>query len=109
VTHKLGKPNKSAGSCSHNSFLHFPGNAFRWPIRQILFVSPEIGWAAGGNVYSAVGGIYFSRDGGQIWSLDVTTNAEMDACDSKRSGAHLQVWCAGTDSNFNGVVYGLSK
>ncbi|HZP62684.1 MAG TPA: hypothetical protein VFB28_04645 [Terriglobales bacterium] len=80
-----------------------------WPIRQILFVSPVIGWAAGGNVYSAVGGIYFSRDGGQTWSLDVTTNAEMDACDSKRSGAHLQVWCAGTDSNFNGVVYGLSK
>ena len=58
---------------------------------------------------AAAQNVYFSRDGGQTWTLDVTTNAEMSSCDSKRSGTHLQVWCAGYDGNFNGVVYGLSK
>jgi hypothetical protein len=80
-----------------------------WPIRQILFLSGLTGWAAGGNVYTGVGGIYFSRDGGQTWSVDVTTNAEMSACDSKESGTHFQIWCAGTDASFNGVVYSLRR
>jgi hypothetical protein len=78
-----------------------------WPIREIRFVTPKIGWAAGGNIYSKVGGIYFSRNGGKSWSLDVTTGAEMDACDSKRVGTKFQVWCAGYNSSLNGVVYAL--
>ena len=51
-----------------------------WPIREILFLSSKIGLAAGGNLYTGVGGIYFSGDGGNKWSVDITTNAEMDAC-----------------------------
>jgi photosystem II stability/assembly factor-like uncharacterized protein len=80
-----------------------------WPIREIRFLTPKMGWAAGGNIYTGVGGIYFSRDGGKTWSLDVDTGAEMDACDSRTSGIHVQVWCAGYNSSFNGVVYGFRR
>jgi photosystem II stability/assembly factor-like uncharacterized protein len=79
-----------------------------WPIRELRFITPQTGWAAGGNIYSNVGGIYFSADGGQTWSLDVDTNGnEMDACDSQKVGNNFQVWCAGYNSSFNGVVYTL--
>lgn len=80
-----------------------------WPIREILFLTPKTGWAAGGNVYSQVGGMYFSSDGGKTWSLDTSTGAEMDACDSKPVGKKAQVWCAGYKYNgaFTGVVYTL--
>jgi BNR/Asp-box repeat len=76
-----------------------------WPIREILFLTPGVGWAAGGNYSSNVGGMYFSKDGGQTWSLDVNTGAEMGACDSKRQGNQVQVWCAGFNGSFNSVVY----
>jgi hypothetical protein len=79
-----------------------------WPIREIRFLTPKIGWAAGGNVYSKVGGMYFSRNGGKTWSRDANTGAEMSSCDSKRIGTKFQVWCAGfnnVNNSFNGVVY----
>jgi photosystem II stability/assembly factor-like uncharacterized protein len=78
-----------------------------WPIRELRFLNSKIGWAAGGNYSSNVGGMYFSGDGGQTWSLDVSTGAEMDACDSKRSGTRFQVWCAGYNGSFSTVVYSL--
>jgi photosystem II stability/assembly factor-like uncharacterized protein len=78
-----------------------------WPIRQINFLTPQVGWAAGGNVYSGVGGMYYSADGGQTWTLDSSTGAEMDACDWKHSGKNYQIWCAGYNGSFNGVVYTL--
>lgn len=78
-----------------------------WPIREILFLTPKIGWAAGGNVYTGVGGIYYSGNGGQTWSVDVTTNAEMDACDKQPANPGYRVWCAGYDSSFNGVIYSV--
>jgi photosystem II stability/assembly factor-like uncharacterized protein len=76
-----------------------------WPIRQLIFVTSKIGWAAGGNIYSDVGGIYFTSDGGQTWSLDVNTGSEMDACDERALKVGHQVWCAGYDASFNGVIY----
>lgn len=76
-----------------------------WPIRQFVFVTTTIGWAAGGNIYSGVGGIYFTSDGGQTWSLDVNTGSEMDACDKRTLKVGHQVWCAGYDASFNGVIY----
>lgn len=79
-----------------------------WPIREILFVSAKDGLAAGGNVYTGVGGIYFSGDGGQTWTVDVTTNAEMDACAEQPVSSGYRVWCAGYDESFNGVIYGLA-
>lgn len=78
-----------------------------WPIRQILFLNSKNGWAAGGNVYTGVGGIYFSNDGGQTWAVDVTTNAEMDACDKRTVTSGTRIWCAGYDSSFNGVIYSV--
>jgi photosystem II stability/assembly factor-like uncharacterized protein len=78
-----------------------------WPIREILFLNSKTGWAAGGNVYTGVGGIYFSNNGGQNWSVDVTTNAEMDACDKQPVNTGTRIWCAGYDSSFNGVIYSL--
>jgi photosystem II stability/assembly factor-like uncharacterized protein len=76
-----------------------------WPIRQFVFVTSKMGWAAGGNIYSGVGGIYFTSDGGQSWSLDVNTGSEMDACDERTLRVGHQVWCAGYDASFNGVIY----
>jgi photosystem II stability/assembly factor-like uncharacterized protein len=78
-----------------------------WPIREILFLNGKMGWVAGGNVYTGVGGIYFSNNGGQSWSVDVTTNAEMDACDKQPVNSGTRIWCAGYDSSFNGVIYSL--
>lgn len=79
-----------------------------WPIRELLFLTPKVGWAAGGNLYTNVGGIYFSSDGGQTWSVDVTTNSEMDACDKQPTGTGYHVWCAGYDGSLNGVIYSLN-
>jgi hypothetical protein len=79
-----------------------------WPIREILFLSPKIGWATGGNLYTGVGGMYYSGDGGQTWSVDSTTNAEMDACASQKVSSGYQVWCAGYTSSLSGVIYTLT-
>lgn len=81
-----------------------------WPIREIFFLNPTIGWAAGGNVYSSQGGLYFSHDGGQTWSFDLDSNgAEMKACTSAPGPTFVNVWCAGFDASFNGVVYHLTR
>jgi hypothetical protein len=80
-----------------------------WPIREIRFLTPTFGWAAGGNYSQNIGGMYFSRNGGKTWSLDANTGAEMDACDKRKVGTKFQVWCAGYNSSFNGVVYTLKN
>ncbi|MCU1304690.1 MAG: glycosyl hydrolase family protein [Candidatus Sulfotelmatobacter sp.] len=79
-----------------------------WPIREILFLTAKSGWAAGGNLYSGVGGIYFTNNGGKTWSVDVTTNAEMDACAKQPTNPGYRVWCAGYDGSLNGVIYSLN-
>ena len=77
-----------------------------WPIRSLLFLTPETGWAAGGNGTGNVGGIYFSEDGGQTWVLDLDTGHETSACASVGS----RVWCAGfanVGGNWQSVVHVL--
>ncbi len=76
-----------------------------WPIREFVFLDSKTGWAAGGNLYSGVGGIYFTSDGGQTWSVDADTGAEMDACDQRTLKVGHRVWCAGYNSSFDGVIY----
>ena len=77
-----------------------------WPVREIFFLTPTLGWAVGGNIYTAHEGGYFSNDGGQTWSLDFGRNgAEMKACTT----APINVWCAGFNAAFNGVVYHLTN
>ena len=81
-----------------------------FPVREILFLTAKTGWAVGGNVYTGVGGMYFSKDGGQTWSLDYTTGAEMSSCDHKTQGKHVQVWCSGyslINNSFDGVIYSV--
>jgi photosystem II stability/assembly factor-like uncharacterized protein len=88
----------------------WPDPAGPWSIREIRFVTSNLGWAAGGNIYSGGGGLYFSSDGGQTWSLDLNAGAELDACEQwGASPGHLslQVWCSGYDSSFAGKVYTL--
>ncbi len=77
-----------------------------WPIRSLLFLMPEIGWAAGGNGSGGVGGIYFSNDGGQTWVLDLDTGHETSAC----ANVGNRVWCAGfanVGGNWQSVVHVL--
>jgi len=80
-----------------------------WPIRQIEFLNRKIGWAAGGNIYSAVGGIYYSADGGKTWSEDISTGDEVDACAYQNLGTdQTQVWCIGeaeANGSFSSNVY----
>jgi photosystem II stability/assembly factor-like uncharacterized protein len=81
-----------------------------WPIRQIEFLNRKIGWAAGGNVYSNVGGVYYTANGGKTWALDATTGDEMGACSHQPigDGSQTQVWCVGflfNGSNFNSETY----
>jgi photosystem II stability/assembly factor-like uncharacterized protein len=78
-----------------------------WPIREILFLTSKIGWATGGNLYTNVGGIYFSGNGGQTWSVDATTNAEMDACAAQPASPGYHIWCAGYDGSLTGYIYSL--
>ena len=75
-----------------------------WPIRSLLFLTPEIGWAAGGN--GGVGGIYFSDDGGGTWVLDLNTGHETSSCAS----VGTRVWCVGfanIGGNWESVVHVL--
>jgi photosystem II stability/assembly factor-like uncharacterized protein len=76
-----------------------------WPIRQIEFLDSSVGWATGGNVYSGVGGISFTTDGGKTWSLDLDTGDEVGACAHHTVGAgnRTRVWCAGF--TFNGSQF----
>ena len=79
-----------------------------WPIREMRFISPQTGWAAGGDVYSGVGGIFYTADGGRTWSLDLDSRGhEMDACDSRSVPGGYRIWCAGYDSSLTGVIYSL--
>lgn len=75
-----------------------------WPIRQIEFLNKKIGWATGGDIYTGIGGIYFSSDGGKTWSEDIKTGDEVDACDHWNLGSgQTQVWCIGMA--YNGHFY----
>lgn len=80
-----------------------------WPIREIDFLSKKFGWATGGNIYSNVGGIEFSPDGGKTWSLDLTTQDEIGSCASQNLGnGQTQMWCIGDAYNgqsFSSNVY----
>jgi photosystem II stability/assembly factor-like uncharacterized protein len=78
-----------------------------WPIREILFLNSKVGWATGGNVYTGVGGMYYSGNGGQTWTVDATTNAEMDACSAQKVSSGYQVWCAGYNENLDGLIYSV--
>jgi hypothetical protein len=80
-----------------------------FPIRSVLFLDQNIGFAAGGNIYSGVWGIYSTIDGGETWRLDLNTGAEMRSINIVRSSdTSVDVWCAGYDGAFVGKIYKTS-
>jgi photosystem II stability/assembly factor-like uncharacterized protein len=67
-----------------------------YPIRAILMLDDQRAWAVGGNYYSNVGGIWGTTDGGQHWSLEQNTGAEL--LDIQRVGngpAEVDIYAAG--------------
>jgi hypothetical protein len=72
----------------------------------VHFFDANLGIAAGGNIYSSAGGIWSTTDGGDSWTLDVDTGAEMSDIDAQAVSADVvDVWCVGFLPNFTGVIY----
>ena len=77
-----------------------------YPIRIVQFFDANLGFAAGGNIYSSAGGIWSTTDSGDTWNLDLNTGAEMSAIDAQPVSADsTDVWCVGFLPNFTGVIY----
>ena len=77
------------------------------PIRAVLFLNETLGFATGGNIYSGVGAIYSTIDGGDSWRLDVSTGSEMKGIDYQLVGDSIDLWCCGSNSSadFTGRIY----
>ncbi|HEX4078553.1 MAG TPA: hypothetical protein VHX61_06735, partial [Rhizomicrobium sp.] len=73
------------------------------------FLNKKVGWATGGNIYSNVGGIYYSADGGKTWSQDLATEDEIGSCAAQNLGTgQTQIWCIGdayANGSFSSNVY----
>lgn len=82
-----------------------------FPIRELRFITAKIGWAAGGNVFSNIGGAYFSADGGKSWKPDLDSQGhELASCAAISVSHGTRVWCAGfafQNSSFNSAVYSI--
>jgi photosystem II stability/assembly factor-like uncharacterized protein len=71
-----------------------------YPVRAILCLDDNRAWAAGGNVYSNVGGIWGTEDGGATWKLEQNTGAEiLDMTTVPVSATQLDVYAAGQVSH----------
>ena len=76
-----------------------------YPIRSLLFLDEDLGFAVGGNYFQGVGGIWSTTDGGVSWGLDVDTGCEMKGIDWARVDPDtVAVWCAGSRSGL-GRIY----
>ncbi len=76
------------------------------PIRCVEMITPEIGFAAGGDYNIATGEIWKTTDGGQTWNLDALLDAEITTIESARaSGAYVDVMAAGVFPDFSGGVW----
>jgi len=70
-----------------------------YPIRSLLFLDDQLGFAVGGNYFGGVGGIWSTIDGGTNWNLDINTSCEMKGIDWARvDNDSVAVWCAGSNS-----------
>ena len=77
-----------------------------FPIRSTLFLNDNIGFAAGGNFYSGVGGIYSTNDGGKSWNLDLDAGAEIKSLKAIRTSPDtVDVWAAGFAPGFQGKIF----
>lgn len=79
-----------------------------FPIRSVLFLNQDFGFAVGGNIYSGAGGIYNTTDGGATWNLDLDTGIEMRAIKAlQTSPTTFDLWSAGFSGgpSFTGRIY----
>jgi photosystem II stability/assembly factor-like uncharacterized protein len=83
---------------------------YPFPIRTVKFFNDSIGFAAGGNVFQDVGGIYSTINGGLNWTLDVNAFAEMFSLDYKQASSDsIDVWCVGSTGGSSGYTGKLYK
>jgi hypothetical protein len=76
-----------------------------YPIRSLLFLDDQLGFAVGGNYFQGIGGIWSTTDGGVNWVLDVDTGCEMKGIDWARVDPDtVAVWSAGSRSGL-GRIY----
>jgi photosystem II stability/assembly factor-like uncharacterized protein len=76
-----------------------------YPIRSLLFLDDQLGFAVGGNYFQAIGGIWSTTDGGTSWNLDVNTGCEMKGIDWARVDSDsVAVWCAGPPPGSAGSI-----
>ncbi len=77
-----------------------------FPIRAIQFLDANTGFAVGGNIYSGVGGIYSTVDGGETWNLDLDARTEIKTVRVVPVSADtVDIWCAGFRSDLSGSIY----
>jgi len=79
-----------------------------FPIRSLLFLDASLGFAVGGNIYSGVGGIFSTADGGDTWTLDLDASFEMSAIKAlQTSETTFDLWAAGYSGgpSFTGRIY----
>jgi hypothetical protein len=67
-----------------------------YPVRAVMTLSDRRGWAAGGNVYSNVGGIWGTTDGGATWALEQDVGNEiLDLTQVRVDAFRTDVYAAG--------------
>jgi photosystem II stability/assembly factor-like uncharacterized protein len=77
-----------------------------FPIRSVLFLNDQVGFAAGGTWGNGAGGIYSTTDGGDTWDLDISTGAEIRSLNAVwASPDGVDVWAAGFGPNFTGKIF----
>jgi photosystem II stability/assembly factor-like uncharacterized protein len=101
-----------------HSFSSSPVLSTSYPIRALLTFDTQRAWAVGGNVYSGVGGIWGTIDGGTTWSLEQNTGNEINDVQWVRAspttvnlfaaGYVSQIWRATIASPVNGGLVASS-
>jgi photosystem II stability/assembly factor-like uncharacterized protein len=71
-----------------------------YPVRALWRFSDQRAWAVGGNVYSNVGGIWGTEDGGATWALEQNTGAELgDIAAVRIDATQMDVYSVGMISH----------
>lgn len=76
-----------------------------FPIRSVIAL-PNLLIAAGGNFFSAVGGVYVSSDNGASWELSLDLGQEVKACRALPIPALkvTRVWCVSAGQGGGSIV-----
>ena len=80
-----------------------------FPLRSVQVISTTssadpLFIVAGGNFFSAQGGIYSSNDGGVQWELDIDLGQEVKACRTLNATSFIRVFCVSAGSRGGSIV-----